>query len=192
VVAIAACQRSDSTITDSASVGRTTSPGAARDTPVASTATCGISADTPLTGDGVGDLRVGATVETINGRCRVVGDTVAPAAEGSQERRLLVDLGRDTVIAVVDSNRVWRLHVATPAFKTTDSLGVGAAVSALRRPGARLLTGEGAYYVTLPGHCGLSFRLRGVAFGRASSLSQVPATASVDEVLVIGCSRSGG
>jgi hypothetical protein len=106
-----------------------------------------------------------------------------------QERRLVVDLDRDSVVAVIDSSRVWRIHVRTPAFRTADSLGVGTPVSALRRPGARLLTGEGAYYVTLPTQCGLSFHLQGVEFGRVTSLSQVPASATVDEVLVIGCSR---
>jgi hypothetical protein len=72
-------------------------------------------------------------------------------------------------------------------IRTADSVGVGTPGRALRRPGARVLAGEGAMFVTLPTHCGLSFRLRGVRFGRLSSPAQIPDTAGVDEVLAIGC-----
>ena len=177
-IAAACTGRGDSVVDDSGSVSRDTAA-----------ATCGVGADTRLTGDGIGDLRVGTPVEQVTRGCRVVRDTVVRGAEGTQERRLLVDLGGDIVFAVVDSSRVWRIHVNTPAFRTSDSLGVGTPASELRRPGARLLAGEGAMYVTLPSHCGLSFRLRGVEFGRPSSMSDVPSSATVNEVLAIGCSR---
>ena len=190
---VSACQRSDSA-SDRDSVANHDSAPATRDgaTTVAATATCGVDARTPLTGDGIGDLRVGMPVEAVSRGCRVLRDTTALGAEGMQERRILVDLGRDSVVAVVDSNRVWRLHVSSPAFRTSDSLGVGTPASALRRAGARVLTGEGKVFVTLPSHCGLSFRLRGVQAGRVSSVSQLPPGAVVDEVLAIGCARSRG
>lgn len=186
-LAVYACQRGDTASSrDTATAAR---DGA---TTVAAAPTCGVDGRTPLTGDGIGDLRVGAPVEAIARSCRILRDTTAPGAEGMQERRILVDLGRDSVVAVVDSNRVWRLHVSSPAFRTSDSLGVGTPASALRRAGARVLTGEGKVFVTLPSHCGLSFRLRGVQAGRVSSVSQLPPGAVVDEVLAIGCSRSRG
>lgn len=153
--------------------------------------TCNVEAGTVLTGDGLGALRVGASVEDVVRTCRVVRDTTVPGAEGTAEREISVALGGDTVRAVVSGERVWRLHVRSPNFRTADSLGVGTAVSALRRPGARLLTGEGGVYATLPRHCGLSFRLDGVAPGRARSLAQIDGSTRVAEVLAFGCDRSG-
>jgi hypothetical protein len=47
--------------------------------------------------------------------------------------------------------------------------------------------GEGNVFLRLPRHCGLSFRLRDVVAGRASSLEQLPDSAAVDAVLAIGC-----
>jgi hypothetical protein len=154
-------------------------------------ATCGIDERTVLTGDGIGDLRVGVPVERVMRTCRIVRDAVVQDTEGMPERRLVADLGRDSVTAVVGSNRVWRVHVRSPAFRTADSLGVGTPATALRRPGAKVLTGEGAHFVTLPSHCGLSFRLRGVEFGRVRTPAEIPAGATVGEVLVVGCRRDG-
>jgi hypothetical protein len=176
---------------DSASAGDT-SPAHAGATSAATAPTCGVDASTTLTGDGIGALRVGTPVDEIARACRVLRDTTALGAEGMTERRIVVDLGRDSVSAVVDSARVWRVHVRTPAFRTADSLGVGTPGRALRRPGAQVLTGEGAHFIRLPSHCGLSFRLRGVEFGRVSSPAQVPDTAVVDEVLAVGCSGPPG
>ena len=150
-------------------------------------ATCGVEPGDALTGDGIGDLRVGAPVEEVSRSCRVLSDAIVPGVEGISERLLLVDLGRDTVRAVVTEGRIGRVHVRGRAYRAADSLGVGTPASALRRPGARVLTGEGTVFVALPGHCGLSFRIRGVPPGRASSPEQIPDTALVDEVLAFGC-----
>jgi hypothetical protein len=144
-----------------------------------------------LTGDGIGALRVGTPVDDVARRCRVVRDTTVAGAEGHAEREILVGLGRDTVRAVVTDGRVWRLHVRSPAFRTADSVGVGTQASTLRGAGARVLTGEGSVYVTLPSHCGLSFRLEGVAPGRVRSPAQIPESTRIGEVLAIGCAPSG-
>ena len=181
-LAAQACGGRDSAPADDTSPPRT---GA---TAAVATVTCGMDASASVTGDGIGALRVGATVEDVARQCRVVRDATAPGPEGMPERRIVVDLGRDSVSAVVDSGRVWRLHVRTPAFRTADSLGVGTPGPTLRRPGAQVLTGEGAVFVTLPSHCGLSFRLRGVEFGRVTRPAQIPDTAVVEEVLAFGCS----
>jgi hypothetical protein len=188
-LAIVSCQRSDSAAgdrlgaVDSVTVNRptTSTSGAHAGSP------CGVDARTRLTGDALGDLRIGGSIDELRRRCRVVRDTVVRGAEGMPERRMIVDLGRDSVVAVIDSNRVWRVQVQSSTFRTADSLGVGSQLRGLRRTGARLLTGEGAYFVTLPSHCGLSFRLRGVEFGRLRTLAQVPDSATVGEVLVVGC-----
>ncbi len=186
-LAIAACQPTESASRDTAGLPGDSAPAGESAAAAAAAPTGGVDTRTRITGDGIGELRVGAAVESVARSCRVMRDTTVPGIEGTQERRIVVDLGRDTVSAVIDSNRVWRLHVRTPAFRTSDSLGVGTLASALRRPGAKVLIGEGAIFVTLPSHCGLSFRLRGVEFGRVRTLAQIPGSASVDEVLAIGC-----
>jgi hypothetical protein len=117
----------------------------------------------------------------------VLRDTTAMGAEAMHERTLLVHLGRDSVTAVIDSGRVWRVHVRRPAFRTADSLGVDTPASALDRPGAEVLVGEGAVFVRSPSHCGLSFRIRGAFPPGGASVSQLPAGALVDEILAIGC-----
>lgn len=153
--------------------------------------TCGVDARTALTGDGIGRLRVGAPVEDVARTCRILRDTTMLGTEGQPERTILVDLGRDSVAAVVSAGRVWRVHVQGPAFRTADSLGIGTPVGAFRHRGPEILIGEGNVFLRLPSHCGLSFRLRDVAPGRASSLQQLPDSAVVDEVLAIGCDSGG-
>jgi hypothetical protein len=176
-----ACQRRDA-----APVGDT-APARQGATTSAAGRACGVTARTALTGDGIGGLRVGARVEDVAAACRVLRDTTGLGTEGQQERTILVDLGRDSVTAVVSAGRVWRVHVQTPAFRTADSLGVGTPVGAFRHRGPEILMGEGHVFLRLPSHCGLSFRLRDVVAGRASSLEQLPDGAAVDEVLAIGC-----
>lgn len=152
---------------------------------------CGVDARTALSGDGIGSLRVGAPVEDVARSCRILRDTTVLGTEGQRERIILVDVGRDSIAAVVSADRIWRVHVQSPAFRTSDSLGVGTPVGAFRRRGPQILIGEGNVFLRLPSHCGLSFRLRDVAAGRASSVDQLPDGAVVDEVLAIGCGEPG-
>lgn len=147
---------------------------------------CAVDARTVLDGEGIGRLRIGTRVDEIAGACDVVRDTIAPDIEGMPERTLLVALGADSVRAVIVDDRLWRLHVGTPRFRTADSLGVGTPARELaRREGARLLAGEGRVFITVPTHCGLSFRIGGVK--PPATLATLPADARVDEVLVVGC-----
>jgi hypothetical protein len=152
---------------------------------------CQITEQTVLEGSGVGAVKVGERLPEVSGKCQVVADsTVRP--EGMTERIVAVDVGYDTVTAVVVGGRIWRVHVHGPGFQTTDSLGVGTPAPVLRaREGSRFLAGEGLAFVTLDDHCGLSFRLSGVSsdvitrgeWPAADDLSD----AVVDEVLIIGC-----
>jgi hypothetical protein len=146
-----------------------------------------VNAVTALTGDGIGDLRIGASVDQVARNCRVLRDTTGLGIEGEPERTILVDLGRDSVTAVVSADKIWRVHVRTPAFRTADSLGVGTEVTALRNRRPQILMGEGRVFLRLPTHCGLSFRLGGVVAGRTFSLVLLPESVVVDEVLAIGC-----
>lgn len=186
LIAAAACSDTADTTPDPvpAPAGQDTQPGPS--TP--SVAACGIGNSSILEGDGIGRLRVGATVADVRNACTIVGDATGRGAEGMPERRIEVDLRRDTVAAVVVDDRVWRIHVKGSAFRTAEGLGVGSTVAELRRDRtARVMPGEGSMYVTLDDHCGLSFRLSGVPFGRARPVAELPADGRVVEVLAFGC-----
>ena len=167
------------------------SPPIAAPAPSVATSTC---ADSTLTDEGIGHLRIASTVEAVSLNCNIVRDTTAIGAEGMPARKLLVALSRDTVEAEVVSGRVWRIAVASPRLRTADSLGVGttkARLLQLTKP--RLMTGEGRLFVASPQHCGMSFKLTNV--GRAAlrgnldrvGLARLPDTAVVSEVLIFGC-----
>jgi hypothetical protein len=156
------------------------------DTPPASN--CSLGREPLLTGNGIGDLRIGATAEQVHQQCDVIRDTTLQfGAEGMPERRIAVRLGRDTVEGTAVNDKVWRLEVLSPRFRTNDSLGVGSTVAKIREQTAQYLGyGEGGPFISLPKHCGLSFELDGVK-GFARSWEQVPNTATVRKVLVLGC-----
>jgi hypothetical protein len=104
----------------------------------------------------------------------------------------------DTVRAVHDGGRIVRLEVRTPTFRTADSLGVGTTLARLlREPGVSAVGGEGALFVVVPRHCGVSFGLAEAGeLGDAptdsivpAQLRQLPRDTRVSEVLVFGCDR---
>lgn len=157
---------------------------------------CGVAAGTPLTGSGIGDLRVGAPTATIKERCLVLADTTRAGPEGTSERVLIVRLSSDTVTATVVDDEVWRIEIATPRFRTADSLGVGSRVAMFR--GLRDLqavSGEGPYYLLTASHCGLSFALPpqavpGTLYGQTlegAGLRLLADSLQVHAVLVSGC-----
>lgn len=151
--------------------------------------TCGVADRAILTERGIGALRIGATVAEIRSRCVVLSeDTAAPGPEGQTEHRLVVVTGSVNTTAAIVDGRVWRLSVASPLFKTADSLGVGTRVRELRGspPEARLARGEGTF-VLRPDHCGLSFQLGGGVPPHARTLDAVPDSVRVERVLVTGC-----
>lgn len=162
--------------------------GSAGATPLAR---CGIDGPAGLTGDGVGALRLGATVEQVTLACRVLSDTTDPQGpEGQPERSLTVLLGEgsDTLRAVVVGDSIWRLHVTSEWPRALDSLGVGSVVADLRvRRGARLINGEGRLFITTADPCGLSFRLDRPNTTQGLTLGAVGDSVKVVEVLVVGC-----
>jgi hypothetical protein len=122
-------------------------------------------------------------------------DTTQIAAEGMPSRTLRIALTSDTVIAEIVAGKVWRISVASPHLRTRDSLAVGV-------PAARLLTlddprgmmGEGRFFIASPDHCGLSFELTDMVkriprgrIGRAELIAGLPKTATVRNILIIGC-----
>jgi hypothetical protein len=162
-------------------------PGSFRPIP----STCG---EEIITDQGIGQLRIGATVESIRQKCNVVSDQTAPGAEGMPARKLAVALSRDTVEAEIVDGRVWRIAVHSPRLRTADSLGVGTTLERiLQLKNPRGMTGEGRFYVASPVHCGMSFRLAnaGPRAGRgdldSAGLATLSRSAVVREVLVFGC-----
>jgi hypothetical protein len=150
---------------------------------------CGLTSSTQLTGDSLGGLRIGATDEEIAKSCRVVRDENVPA-EGMAERVLSIQLANDTVQATMVAGKVWRLRVAAPRFRTSDSTGVGSTVRDLRRrDGFATGRGESGFYAIYRSACGLSFHLDFVDPTPGPS-SSAPDSAVVDYVLLVGCNGS--
>jgi hypothetical protein len=151
-----------------------------------------------LSGSGIGTLQIGVAVDSIRARCSVIRDTTKLGLEGMPARTILVATNRDTVEAEIDNNRVWRIPVTDPDFRTRDSLGVGTPLTRLlAMPDLRGMTGEGALYVMTPARCGLSFQLSesdtGAASGgdwTAAALRRLPSRTTVSRVLIVGCQSS--
>lgn len=152
---------------------------------------CGVDGPPRLLEYGVGALRVGATVQEVKQRCQVLLDTAMPLGnEGMPERRMTVVVGSVPLVATVSDGRVWRVEIVSPRLRTADSLGVGSRMRDLRSTTARLSAGEHGAYVVRSDHCGLSFQLPGVVGAPNMSATEIPDTATVGMVLVVGCGEA--
>ncbi|MEP6858615.1 MAG: hypothetical protein ABI994_09520 [Gemmatimonadales bacterium] len=160
------------------------------------TSSCG---EEVITDEGIGHLRIGATLESIKQKCRVLRDTTVSGPEGMPARKLAVAFSKDTVDAEIVDGRVWRIAVHSPGLRTAGLIGVGTLnqrLLTLKDP--RGVMGEGALFVVSPQHCGMSFRLantgpRGMRgdLDRAG-LFHLPIESTVSEVLVFGCHPGTG
>lgn len=157
------------------------------------TSSCG---EEVVTDEGIGQLRIGATVESIKQKCKVVRDTTVSGAEGMPARKLAVAFSKDTVEAEIVDDRVWRIAVHSPGLRTASLLGVGTLnVRLLTLKDPHGATGEGALFVVSPQHCGMSFRLANAGpRGQQgdldkAGLARLPVETVVSEVLVFGCHR---
>ena len=170
--------------------------------PSSSERTCGMASGAIISDSGLGTLGIGTAVVDIKQRCKVLADTSQPDDEGSPQRILLVQIGDDTLTAVIDDERVHRIEVYSPNVRSPDSLGVGSRLATLLRTGsARALSGEGRYYVRLPAHCGLSFQLPVVEFAdslgypdvlEGPALKHLSDTLRVTGVFIVGCKSGSG
>lgn len=136
----------------------------------------------------MGALRIGAHVEDLRRRCLVLADTqLASGNEGMPERRLTVVVRSVSSIASIVGDRVWRIEIASPRLRTSDSLGVGSTVGQLRASPGRLAMGERGAYLVRSDHCGLSFQLRQRPDRPYEALATIPDSTRVNLVLVVGC-----
>ena len=201
VLALAACRRADETpIADSviASAG----DSVAIDTPVSTPGdsiaekTCGINRIARLDEDGIGQLKQGRTVAEVAQHCEIISDSQQRGTEGAMERIVVVRIASEIVRSIVVDDRIFRIEINTPRFRTSDSLGVDTPlrrISAMR--GAQFAPGEDGVYGFSPEHCGLSFRfsvpLRPPAGGQwtAARIEAEHGDAAVNRVIVIPCRR---
>ena len=146
-----------------------------------------------LSGSGVGCLAVGAPLANLAAGCRIVADRVVPGPEGTQERRVDIVVGVDTVSATIVGDSVWRAAVTTPNLRTSDGIGIGTTAAALLgRSGSRVIGGEGRLFITLSDHCGMSFELGPVprdllGLPPDQAAARIPGETRVSRILVFGC-----
>lgn len=184
-----ACSAPDARVEDDpAPISQATAPAA----PIPCVADGGAT----ITGTAVGDVRLLTRIDDIRRECAVVADT-ALTLEGDLQPAILIDLGRDTILAEIVDERISRIRVRTPGPATRDSLRVG---TPLRRfatlPDPTILTGEGQHFLVTPGHCGISFAIAGIRFGdarrwTAAELAALPDSVRVGAILVTGGCAGG-
>jgi len=194
----AACGEADRSGTDTDQLPRSEpSPPSAEAADRSADHTCLNPSGPQLTGETAGSVRIGMTETNLREECTVVADTTL-SLEGQAQPALLVEVGRDTVLAEIADAKVWRIRVRSAGLRTGDSVGVGTpARQLLSAPGASVAWGEGNHVLLTPEHCGLSFLLAGLPRRArpwtAPEIADMPDTVRVDQVLVIGsCDGPGG
>ncbi len=141
-----------------------------------------------LSGNGVGALRIGMSLDSLRAACEVVHDTViALGAEGLPEHRITVRLDSVLLEANLDDGRVQRITVTDSTLRTADALGVGSRAGAFDDLDATVVSGEGNVVLITPRHCGMSFRLGGVSAARVPTFAQLSDTVRVNTVWIFGC-----
>ena len=194
VVAAAGCKKSDNAIrredtsvVPPVSVSVDSLP-AARD--------CGITGVPVLTDNGIGELKEGLSVADVADRCEIVSDSEQQGSEGMKERVLIVRVGSETVRAIVNDGRIYRIEVTTPLLATSDSISVDTPLHRIASArGARFFPGEDGVYGFVANHCAMSFRfsvpLRPPRGGdwTAARIDSAHGDAAVDRILITKCRR---
>lgn len=191
----AACRKTDSAIRrEDTSVIPPVSVSA--DSSSAAPQNCGISGLPVLTDNGIGELREGRSVDDIRKLCEVISDSEQQGPEGMKERVLVVRVGGETVQAIVNDDRIYRIEVSSPRLSTTDSLAVDTPLHRIAvARGARFLPGEDGVYGFVADHCAMSFRfsvpLRAPRGGdwTVTQIDSAHGDAAVDRILITKCRR---
>ena len=85
-------------------------------------------AESAISADRVGVVRIGMPFDSLRARCRVVRDTTE-MNEGEEQRVVYALVGDDTLRIEVSRDSVWRIGVRRPGFATRDSIRVGMPLS---------------------------------------------------------------
>ena len=146
----------------------------------------------------IGKLQIGMSVDSLMQQCPSLIESNKPGIEGNNERKMTVFYAPEYVEAEIVDGKVWRISVESPAFRTTDAVGVGSSVAeVIRRDEPEGGVGEGAFFLISRKHCGLSYQLSGGIPAGANrrwdkkALSTLPASVEVTRVLVYKCPASG-
>lgn len=148
-----------------------------------------------VTGDGVGALRVGASVAAVRKVCRIPRTRKKLDSEAIPVRYLDIRIGPTPVQAEIDQGRVWRVVIDGPALKTADKIGVGSPLANLLASGPVTASeGEGVLYAVSPRHCGMSFELsyrpkdgEDRDAWTTDTLMLLPKDVKINRVLAFGC-----
>jgi hypothetical protein len=148
-----------------------------------------------LTGDGVGAVRVGASVAAVRRACHAPVRKLRKGEAPPPSNLLQIKIGGAPVQAEIVDGQVWRVIVDDGPFRTQGRLGVGSPLAALlASPSVRASETEGVIYATTATDCGVSFALdyrprRGEDRDSwtPESLSRLPPDTKVERVLMSGC-----
>jgi hypothetical protein len=158
--------------------------------------------ETRISDSVLGPLHIDEALPALRVRCAAVGDTVVsdPIAGSSATAPVLRLVVRGApVIIRHDGTKVTALHVESPFFRTTDSLGPGVSVARFRNlPGIRVRSAEGEPYGVLLDRrrCGVAYTLSGWEGSppladdppvRGAGLVRWPDSIVVRAVTVSGC-----
>ena len=73
-----------------------------------------------------------------------------------KQRVLVVRVGSETVQAIVNDDRIWRIEISSPRLATGDSLGVDTPLHMIATMrGARFFPGEDGVYGFVANHCAI-------------------------------------
>lgn len=146
--------------------------------------------------DGVGPIRLGMSLDSLQRVSTIVHDTTVPNPHGPAERHLSVLLGGDTALITVGGGRVGEILLTGGTFRTADSIGIGTPLRVLlARDSVKGYGVAGQLLVSMPSECGFAFGIAGhypdLPDGRKeiTTLAAVPQTAVVDRIRIDGCER---
>ena len=148
-----------------------------------------------LTGEGVGVVRVGQTVEAVRRTCHIPKPKLKKGETPPPESPIDFMIGTTPVQIETAQGRVWRVIIEGGSLRTADKIGVGEALSGLLASGqARASEREGVIYAASAAHCGMSFVLsyeprRGEDRDNwtTEGLARLPPDTRISRILITGC-----
>lgn len=154
---------------------------------------CGISAESRVSEDGLGLLRVGVSLEAIRGSCSIISETPGSSGASGAAR---IDIGRDTAAVDLKNGSISRIVLHHQAYRTSDSLGVGTHIATLSRMRDAVgVTDQGRLYVVSPAYCGLRFMVADPAPSAPSAqsgkaaLRRLSGETRTRELEIVGCAK---
>lgn len=165
---------------------------------------CGIQSGARLENNGVGTIRIGASLGQLGQKCEIVHDTVIYPDDTHAEHVVAIKVDKDVIETIVDTGgSVVEIRVATYRWKTAEGLGVDTDLARfLEIPGLDGIPGssqELAVFLQVPQYCGLDFRLPW--YGSSASppdsvtaafLRTLPPKSTVTSVIVHACASKPG